>query len=255
MIKFAFRAALVAVALTATAPAFAADADRLTATLSATGVSDYRFRGISQTDTAPALQLGAEGAFKFNDMVSGYIGLWGSNVDFNNDASAEVDALGGFRWTFDKLTIDTGVIRYNYVGASDNLNLDFTELKLTAAYDFGFAIPSAGIYYSPNFQADSHTGVYYTAGVTVPLPITQFEPKIIANVGRQTIDREELFFSGSPRPQDSYMDWNIGLFASFWGFTAGIQYVDTNLSKQECFGGSNWCDAGAVFSLGYTYSF
>src|ERR1043165_4887890 len=111
MTKFAFRAALVALGLTVAVPALAADPDRLTATLSATGVSDYRFRGISQTDTAPALQLGAEGAFKFNDMLSGYIGVWGSNVDFNNDAKAEVDAMGGFRWTFDKLILDTGVIR------------------------------------------------------------------------------------------------------------------------------------------------
>jgi len=249
MIKFACRAALLAVTLTAAAPAFAADPDRLVGTLTATGVSDYRFRGISQTDTGAALQLGADGAFKFNDFLAGYIGVWGSNVDFNNDAKAEVDAMGGFRWTFDKLSIDTGVIRYNYVGADENLNLDFTELKLTAAYDFGFAIPSAGVYYSPNFQGDADTGVYYTAGVTVPLPITQFEPKIIANVGKQTIDKNANY--GVP----DYTDWNIGLFASYWGFTAGLQYVDTDLSKRECMGGQNWCSAAAVFSLGYTYSF
>lgn len=254
MIKFAFRAALVALGLTATVPALAADADRFAATLTATGVSDYRFRGISQTDTAPALQLGADGAFKFNDFLAGYIGVWGSNVDFNNDAKAEVDALIGFRWTFDKLSLDTGVIRYNYVGANEALNLDFTEYKLTAAYDFGFAIPSAGVYYSPEFQGDSSTGVYYTAGITVPLPITQFEPKLIANIGKQTIDRQQNYF-GAGSTTDDYMDWNVGLFATFWGFTAGIQYVDTNLSKQECFGGLNWCEAGAVFSVGYSYAF
>lgn len=252
MIKFSFRAALVALGLTATisaAPAIAADADRFAGLLSATAVSDYRFRGISQTDTGAALQIGGEGAMKLTDMVTGYIGFWGSNVDFNNSANAEVDFLAGFRWSFDKLSIDTGVIRYVYAGAQDSLNLDFTEFKATAAYDFGFVIPSAGVYFSPQFQGSSGNAVYYTGGVSVPLPITQFEPKIVANIGRQTIDKNANY--GVP----DYTDWNVGLFATFWGFTAGIQYVDTTISKRECMGGVNWCEAGAVASLGYTFNF
>lgn len=57
--------------------------------------SDYRFRGIAQTATDPALQAGVDFAHK-----SGfYLGAWGSNVswikDFGaSDGSLEIDLYG-----------------------------------------------------------------------------------------------------------------------------------------------------------------
>jgi len=254
MIKFAFRAALVALGLTAAVPAMAADADRLTLTLTPALASEYYFRGISQTDGHPAYQLGGEGAFKLNDTFAGYLGFWGSNVDFNNSVKAEVDFVGGFRATFDKLSLDAGVIRYMYLDQPDNNDkYNFTELKLTAAYDFGFAIPSAGVYYSPNFQLDSGTATYYTAGITVPIPVTEFEPKLIANIGKQTIDKPTRFFGAGLR-DDDYLDWNVGVFATFFGFTAGLQYVDTDLKKAYCAGGSN-CGPAAVVTVSRAFTF
>lgn len=253
MKKFALRAALAAMALTAAAaPAMAED--RLSLSLTPALVSEYYFRGISQTDGHPAFQLGGEGAFQINETFAGYLGFWGSNVDFNNSVSAEVDLVGGFRATFDKLSLDVGLIRYNYLdqpSTADTYN--FTEGKLTAAYDFGFIIPSAGIYYSPEFQLKSGDATYLTAGVTVPLPVTEFEPKIVANIGQQSIDKPENFF-GAGNTDDKYLDWNVGLFASYWGFTAGVQYVDSDLKKTHCAGGSN-CGPAAVLSLSYAYSF
>jgi uncharacterized protein (TIGR02001 family) len=252
MTKFAFRAALVALGLVAAAPAMADD--RLSLTLTPAIASEYYFRGISQTDGHPAMQLGGEGAFKINDMITGYIGAWGSNVDFNNSVNAEIDLMAGFRWTFDKLSFDTGIIRYNYVNqpaGTDNYN--FTEFKLTAAYDFGFAIPSAGVYYSPAFQLGSGNATYYTAGLTVPIPVTEFEPKLIANIGQQRMDTPTRFF-GAGLTDDDYLDWNVGVFATFWGFTAGLQYVDSNLKQTYCAGGPN-CGPAAVASISYAFTF
>ena len=252
MKKFVLRAALAAMAVTVAAPAMAED--RMTLTLTPALVSEYYFRGISQSDGHPAFQLGGEGAFKINDTVTGYLGFWGSNVDFNNSVSAEADLLGGFRFTFDKLSLDAGLIRYNYLDQPSNADTyNFTEAKLVAAYDFGFAIPTAGVYYSPNFQLDSGNSTYLTAGVTVPVPVTQFEPKIIANIGQQSIDKPQNFF-GAGNTDDKYLDWNIGLFASYWGFTAGLQYVDSDLKKSHCAGGAN-CGPAAVLSLSYAYTF
>lgn len=240
-------AAALGAASFAAAPAVAADP---TVTLTAAVVSDYTFRGISQSDEDPALQLGGEVSLPANDWLAVYAGLWGSNVDFNNGTEAEIDAYGGLRGTFDKLGVDVGFIRYIYTGKSNNDELDFTEGKLAASYDFGFVLPSAAIYYSPDYYNDSGTSVYYTAGVAVPIPVTEFSPTIKANVGRQHVEDERAFGI----TKDSYIDWNIGLFATYLGFTAGIQYVDTNLSKREC-GGLDTCNARAVASLGYTYSF
>lgn len=254
MTKVLFRAALVALGLTAATSAMAADADRLTLTLTPAVASEYYFRGISQTDGHPAYQLGGEGLFKINDTFSGYLGFWGSNVDFNNSVSIEADLMGGFRATFDKLSLDAGVISYNYLDQPTAASTyDFIEYKLTAAYDFGFVIPSAGFYYSPNFQLDANTATYLTAGVTVPIPVTEFDPKLIANIGRQDIDKPDRFF-GVTGSKDNYLDWNVGVFATFFGFTAGLQYVDTNISKRQC-GTSANCGPAAVLSVSRAFTF
>jgi uncharacterized protein (TIGR02001 family) len=249
MTKFAFRAALVALGLVAAAPAMAADIP-LGVAVNAGVVSDYRFRGISQSDKNPAVQGGIDATLAPNDWLTIYTGVWGSSVDFNNGTTAEVDLVGGLRGTFDKLGVDIGFIRYNYTGAGAPASQDFTEWKLAASYDFGFVLPSAAVYYSSDYFGNSENAVYYTAGVAVPIPVTEFSPTIKANIGKQTIDKPANFGI----TKDDYIDYNIGLFASYWGFTAGVQYVDTNLSKREC-GGLNTCESGVVFSLNYAYTF
>ncbi|MBS4045777.1 MAG: TorF family putative porin [Alphaproteobacteria bacterium] len=252
MTKFAFRAALVALGLVAAAPAMAADIP-LGVAVNAGVVSDYRFRGISQSDKDPAVQGGIDGTLAPNDWLTIYAGVWGSSVDFNNGTTAEVDLVGGFRGTFDKLGVDIGFIRYNYTGRTGPESQDFTEGKLAVSYDFGFALPSAAVYYSPEYFNNSGTAVYYTAGVAIPIPVTEFSPTIKANIGHQTVDKPVNFF-GTGATKDDYIDYNIGLFATYWGFTAGVQYVDTNLSKRDC-GGLSTCESGVVFSLNYAYTF
>ncbi|HEX6956770.1 MAG TPA: TorF family putative porin [Ferrovibrio sp.] len=249
MKKVVFQAALLAMALIA-GQARAED-DRLSATATLGAVSEYYFRGISQTDGSPAIQPGIEGDFQINDTVSGYLGLWGSNVNFHNGTKAEVDVTGGFRFTFDKLGFDLGVVRYEYLDTDNAPNQPYTELKLLGSYDFGYVIPVAGVYMSNDYFNGSGRSIYYTAGVTVPIPVTQFEPRLVANIGHQVIDDNAAF--GTP----DYTDWNVGLFASYWGFTAGIQYVDNNLSSSECFGGGNGslCAAAVIASLSYGITF
>ena len=61
-------------------------------------VTDYRYRGISQTRLEPALQGGADFAHK-----SGfYVGTWASSIkwikDAGGDADAEVDIYGGYKF-------------------------------------------------------------------------------------------------------------------------------------------------------------
>ncbi len=82
-------------------------------------VSDYRFRGISQTSNKPAVQGGIDVAFK-NGV---YIGTWASNVGwvraFNGASKStyELDLYGGYKTEIAKDTsIDLGVISYQYPG-------------------------------------------------------------------------------------------------------------------------------------------
>ncbi|HRI19242.1 MAG TPA: TorF family putative porin, partial [Burkholderiaceae bacterium] len=71
-------AASPCLAQTAAAPAAAAEAESPWAFTANLGLfSDYRFRGISQTDKKPALQ----GGFDLGHSSGLYVGNWNSNVD------------------------------------------------------------------------------------------------------------------------------------------------------------------------------
>lgn len=82
-------------------------------------VTDYRFRGISQTSFRPALQLGAD----FTHKNGFYAGAFGSNVrwvkDFNGatKGSYEIDLYGGFKGSITSdIGFDVGLITYAYPG-------------------------------------------------------------------------------------------------------------------------------------------
>src|SRR5437868_5986563 len=112
-----FSPSLIALALFAAAlPAFAeepapAPADPLSFNVGA--VSEYRYRGISQSRLKPALQGGIDYA-----APSGfYVGSWASTIkwikDAGGDADIEVDLYGGYKTEVAKgLTLDVGGLYY-----------------------------------------------------------------------------------------------------------------------------------------------
>lgn len=84
-------------------------------------VTDYRYRGISQSRLKPALQGGIDFAHK-----SGfYLGAWASTIKWIKDAGAtkgsvELDLYGGYKGEIVKdFGYDVGYLRYQYV--SNNL--------------------------------------------------------------------------------------------------------------------------------------
>ena len=87
----------------AAAPAAPAPTPEWTITGNAGLFSDYRFRGISQTDKKPAFQ----GGFDVAHSSGLYIGNWNSNVDsaLYSGANIEMDFYAGFKGA----VADTGV--------------------------------------------------------------------------------------------------------------------------------------------------
>lgn len=82
-------------------------------------VTDYRFRGITQTNYKPAVQGGIDFAHK-NGL---YLGVWGSTVswvkEFNGASKGdlEIDLYGGYKGEIMKgLGFDVGLITYQYPG-------------------------------------------------------------------------------------------------------------------------------------------
>lgn len=128
-----------------------------TVTGNATLISDYRFRGFTQTDFGPALQGGFDVAHK-----SGfYLGNWNSNVlqGLYNGASLEMDFYGGYKAEIAKdVGYDLGLIYYYYPksGAAGTTRINNTEVY------FGLSGgPLSGkLYYATSdyFQAAKNVG-------------------------------------------------------------------------------------------------
>ena len=82
-----------------------------------TAVSDYLFRGISQTQAKPT----AQATLDFTHVSGFYVGVFGSGVShaaYNNGAGSEIDVYGGYRHSVDADTvIDAGLVTYWFPGA------------------------------------------------------------------------------------------------------------------------------------------
>ncbi len=195
-------------------------------------VSEYRYRGISQTNRKPAVQ----GGFDYAHASGLYAGVWGSNVSWLSDggggvsSSVELDFYGGFKNTVGDFSYDVGVLHYNYPGtfpAGFN-SADTTELyiagswkMLTLKYShavtdlFGFTDSKGAGYVdlSGNFDLGS--------GLT-----------LVAHVGNQRIPST----AGRSSSDCSYTDWKLGVTTEQVGLTWGLAYVDTNAK-----GGTGQC--------------
>ena len=113
--------ALILACLCASGNALAADFS-----LTLTGTSDYRYRGISQTAGDWALQGSAD--LEFDNGF--YAGAWASNVDFGDDADIEIDWYGGYYFELtDSAGLDIMLNYYSYPGYSEDG--DYLELITT----------------------------------------------------------------------------------------------------------------------------
>jgi len=188
-------------------------------------VSEYFFRGISQTDDAPAVQGGFDYEIEAAKDVTLYAGIWGSNVDFNDGASGatlEIDYYGGLRTAIGEtgLSLDAGFIYYSYPGAAGSLNYDFWEVQAALGYDFGPAAVTASLNYSPENFGESGAAYYWKGAIDIPVKMFTLS----AYLARQNIEDNTAF--GSP----DYTEWNVSLGTSYAGFDFSLAYSDTNIS-------------------------
>ena len=88
-------------------------------------VSDYAFRGVSQTDENPAIQ----GGFDYAHASGFYLGTWASNVTekFLNGANLEMDFYGGYAGSAGDLGFNTGLLQYYCPGQHSGLDIGTLE--------------------------------------------------------------------------------------------------------------------------------
>jgi uncharacterized protein (TIGR02001 family) len=241
---------VVAGVLAIATPAAAQEDPAVTFSGSAALVSDYTFRGISQTLEDPAIQAGITGA-----AGPVYVGLWGSNVDFGETfvatdgerarATAEVDFIGGVKVPLGVADADLNFTYFAYPGAADASNYDFMEFTLGLSKALGPVSVGVKGAYSPDFFLASGSSIYF--GGTLGLGIPNTPLSLAAAFGKQSIDENSTF--GTP----DYMDYSVGASLSTMGIGIGASLVGTDIDDADCFGGSapfgGTCGARAVFSI------
>jgi len=211
--------------------------------LDVTAASDYRTRGISQTQNDPALQAGAVLAHS-----SGlYAGAWTSNVDFGFDIATrqEVDYFAGWYWqATDAVSLDVGYIKYAYPKTS-GYNQSETYAVLSA---YGF---KAAAFYSsdaPTVFGEDQDTLYSWVGYETQLPL---EVGLELRYGRMDF-KDPMYWSASGSSRDAYHEWEAKFTREFAGLTWGLSYIDTDLSKAECasfYGFDDVCSATVVASV------
>lgn len=222
----------------------------LTVTTTPSITSDYLFRGISQTRNNWAYQ----GTVDVQHESGVYVGAFLSNAKFlaspYNDTRQELDLLAGYRFTLADINFDIGYIAYLYPGQSKpdgTQRNEYQEIAFKANYAIDPLKLYASYYYSPNYFGRSGTGHYIEGGVDISLPL---DLTLAGRVGYQYIQNNPRF--GTP----DYVWYSIGISREiYWGVTASIACVNTNIKRNECLvsdrsaGGQRACDDRFLFTL------
>jgi uncharacterized protein (TIGR02001 family) len=224
-------------------------------------VSQYIFRGLSQTNGGPALQGGLDYAH-----ASGfYAGTWLSNISWytdqnagtksfptslaspgaagapytpnqSNAASLEWDFYGGFKnsvaggdWNY-----DVGLIQYYYPGKYDNVGAyrkpNTTEVYGLIGYKWVSLKYSKGIS-SYTFGVNESKGAGYL-DLSAIIPIGESGFNLLAHVGKYNFPGNANVgywgTSGGNNNYFDYTDYKLGLTKDYLGFTFGLAWTYAN---------------------------
>ncbi len=243
---------LAALAVSTAAPALAADmpvkaSKMVVATPSpwdvAFGVAfttDYRLRGISQSNKKPAVQGYFELQYNVNDWLKLYAGLWGSSL-WTGYANAEIDLSGGARFTFGNFGLDVGYVYYYYPGpaaaqlAPGFTSVSFGEVYAKPSYKFNDWLTIGGtVDYGNNFNngsfiVGSKDAGYYSGNLMITLPITL--PYGITVAVNPEIGRQWFKCTGCV----DYTYWDVGLIFNYKAATLDLRYWDTSVRDNPVF--------------------
>lgn len=179
-------------------------------------VSDYRFRGISQTFVQPAIQ----GGIDYSHSSGFYLGNWNSNVSGNTftDGTIEMDVYGGFKKGFGDVTMDVGLLQYLYPGAeAAGVKYDTLEAYIGASWKW-FTLK-----YSTTL--DDYFGVANSDGSGYLDLSASYEiaPKLtlVGHVGQQKVKNAGAL---------DYVDYKLGVAYDLNGWVLGAAYIDTDVN-------------------------
>ena len=190
------------------------------------GVSEYRYRGISQSRLDPALQGGAD----YTHNPSGfYAGTWLSTIKWTKDAGGsgdvEVDFYAGKKGEIVKdVSYDVGILTYVYPSNGLSNVAGFANANTTEVYgQVGYG--PAYIKYSHAVTnlfgfVDSKNSGYVDIGASFEVAPGY---TLGLHAGRQTVKNNSAY---------TYNDWKIGVNKEFFGVNFGLAVIGTNANEQ-----------------------
>lgn len=213
--------------------------DGLTLTGSAAVVSDYRFRGFSQSNEKAAIQ----GGLTISHDSGFYVGTWGSSIGFAN--GTEPDVFAGYSKEIRLgVTADVGLMNYFYPGASQSTIL---EPYASVTGDLGPASLKAGVAWAPSGQSalDKKSALYLYSDVGIGItnrPIT-----LKGHIGYAKNDSALGGLDGD------VWDYAVGMEFRYKMLTLGLSYVNSDASKIGGFKEAAGVDGAVIFSLGASF--
>ena len=212
--------------------------------------TDYRYRGISQTENDPAVQVG----FALAHASGVYGGVWGSNVNFGTaDPHLELDPYLGYSTELSsfasKPTLDVGVWYYGYPSSSDS---NWAEYYARLTFGSVFMADDSlytNVNYANDFLGDDAEGDQWYLNAVYSFPIANTGFGGVASLGYTTTSDYEYDAEGS----NDYLDWKLGAtygFKSVEGLTAELAAVGTEIDTDGLDHASKRIvDTGAVFTI------
>jgi len=207
-------------------------------------VTDYRYRGISQSRLKPALQ----GGIDYTNPNGVYLGTWASTIQWVKDAGgksdAEIDLYGGYKGEISKdVSYDVGGLYYLYT--SNNLNPSANTFEIYGAVTAGVFTAKYSHALTNTFAfADSKNSGYLDLSATFDLGNGL---SVAPHVGHQTIAKTSAA---------SYTDYSVTLTKDFGnGLAITGALVGTDASKTGYvtpagkFTGKNAVVLGAKFTF------
>jgi len=208
-------------------------------------VTDYSFRGVSQTGR----DMAAQGGIDYNHDSGIFLGYWASSTNFGN-TYMENDFYGGYAGALDKWSYKLSATFFYY---PKDQEFNYWELGAFTGYDFDIFSLSTGFIGSPDYFGTLGTGFYVPMGINIPIgtvtcPFPGMEKKcfdlsVDSNAGYTNTSQQ--IFTGTHH----YWDWNTGMvFALPFNFKLDFRYVGTSEADKVR-------DAGNRFIFAAKYAF
>jgi uncharacterized protein (TIGR02001 family) len=210
-------------------------------------VSDYRFRGISQTFAKPALQ----GGFDYAHRSGLYVGNWNSNVSEGAGfpgSNLEMDFYGGWKKAFGDFGLDVGFIYYYYPGSDAGPGVAFSPVNNVSGAVHSGTVDNKEFYVGGTWKflslkyyhaIDDYFSAPGTDGTSyIDLAATWDLGGgwgVNGHVGR--LDFKDM-------ANADYTDWKLGVTKDISGWIFGAAYIDTN-AKGDCGAAEFYCFANS----------